>query len=261
MYIHPTAIISDLATIGENFRAGPYSIVEEGVSIGDNCEIAAQGQVRRGSHIGNDCYIGSGAIISADPHYLGFDRELETGVVIGDRNTFREYVTVHRSIYESKSTQIGSDNFFMSGAHVGHDCQVGDHNVLANNVLLGGHVDLRNHCFLGGGAAFHQFVRIGDYVMAQGHAGMSHDVPPFTICAGINGIAGLNSVGIRRAGFPAKDRKGIKEAFRRVYREHEGAKSVITLSKKESWGELAETFLSFLQEESKKGVCMRWRTS
>ena len=261
MNIHPTAIISDKAELGENLQVGPYSIIEEGTRIGNNCEIAAQAQLRSGTVIGNDCYIGSGAVISADPQFVGFDREISSGVEMGDANLIREYVTMHRSIREGGCTRIGSHNYFMNGAHLGHDCEVGDHNILANNVLLGGHVTMGSHCFLGGASVFHQFVRIGDYVMAQGMAGMSTDTPPFAIAAGVNGIAGINVIGLRRSGFSAAARKEIKEAFGMIYQKKMPTKEVVTHSKQRDWGDGAQIFFDFIEEESKKGLCLRLRRS
>ncbi len=262
MDIHSTAIISPDADLGDNIKIGPFSIIEENVVIGDDCELAANAQVRKGSKIGRDCYIGSGALIGADPHFVGFDRKICSGVEIGNHNEIREYVTIHRSIYEGKSTRIGAHNFLMNGAHVGHDCEVGDQNVMANNSLLGGHVQMGNYCFLGGSAAFHQFVRIGDYVMAQGKAGMSTDVPPYIIAAaGINRIAGLNIIGLRRAGFNAATRKEIKEAFAMVYQQNMSREEMLKATEQKEWSDPAKMFFDFFRGESKKGICLRLRNS
>jgi len=259
MEIHSTAIVSSDAVLGENIKVGPFSIIEEGVIIGDNCELAANAQVRRGSKIGNDCYIGSGALVGADPHFVGFDREILSGVVIGDHNEIREYVTIHRSIHEAGATRLGSHNFLMNGAHIGHDCEVGDHNTLANNTLLGGHVLMGSRCFLGGGSAFHQFVRIGDYVMAQGLAAMTKDTPPYVIAAGFNRIGGLNVIGLRRGGFDSAARKEIKEAFATVYQQKLNRKDFLEVAGKRDWGDAANVFFDFIRQESERCVCLRLR--
>jgi len=150
----------------------------------------------------------------------------------------------------------------MNGAHVGHDCIVGNHNVLANNALLGGHVQLGNRCFLGGGSAFHQFVRIGDYVMAQGLAGASQDVFPFSMLAvGVNELAGLNLVGIRRAGFAEGDRKEIKEVFRTVCRGGLNLKQALAKLAEREWGHAARLMIDFLSSKSNKGFCIRTRSA
>ena len=175
--IHPTAIVAETAQLGEGVQIGPFAIIEEGAQIGDGTEF----QVRAHSIVGTDCFIGSGTLIGAEPHYIGFDRKTKSWVRVGDNNIIREYVMLHRSIEEDGKTILGDDNFLINGTHFGHDCIVGNSNVFANNVLLGGHVEMGNNCFLGGGSVYHQFVRIGDYVMAQGLAGTSKDVPPSTM--------------------------------------------------------------------------------
>jgi len=123
------------------------------------------------------------------------------GVVIGDRNILRENVTVHRSTLDGGATIVGKENYFMVGCHLGHDVVIGDSNILANGTMLGGHVHLGDGAFLGGGTGVHQFVRLGDRCMAQGHASISQDVPPFVLVANTNQVCGLNVVGMRRAGF------------------------------------------------------------
>lgn len=256
--IHPTAIVAESARLGESVRIGPYAIVEEDAQIGDRSEIMPQAQVRSNSVVGADCHIGSGALIGADPHYVGFDRTTKSWAEIGAKNTIREYVTIHRSIEAGGATTLGDENYLMNGSHLGHDCHVGSYNVLANNVLLGGHVEMGNHCFLGGGSVYHQFIRIGDYVMAQGLAGTSHDIPPFTMLAGTdNEIAGLNVVGIKRGGFESADRKEIKEVFKIVYRSQLNLKQALEELEKKDWGDPAGLLINFLKSDTKKGFCLK----
>lgn len=256
--IHPTAIVSGSAEIGQEVRIGPYAIIGDRARIGDGCEIAAQVQVRADSVVGKNCQIGSGAMIGADAQFIGFDRSRRSGVRMGDDNVIREFVTLHRSIEENGETVIGDRNYLMNGAHVGHDSVVGHDNVMANNVLLGGHVEMGNRCFLGGGAVFHQFVRIGDFVMAQGLSGTSHDVPPYTMLAGTdNEIAGLNVVGLRRGGFDAKERDEIKEVFKTVYRKQLNLKQALEDLEQRDWGKAARRLIDFLSSDSKKGFCLK----
>lgn len=258
MSLHPTALISDNADLGSNVTVGPYAIIEEGVVVGENCMIAAAAQLRRGTRIGKNNKIGSGSILSADPQSVTFDSTTESGVEIGDDNELREYVTIHRSTEEGNSSRIGNGNYLMTGAHLGHDSIIGDENVMANNVLLGGHVTVGNRCFFGGGSVYHQFVRIGDYVMVQGLAGMSLDMPPYVIAAGVNSVAGINSVGLRRAGFDGHARKEIKEIFRQLYREGKTIPDLLSeIEGKEVIPEM-ELFFQFLRDPSKKGVCVRF---
>ncbi|MAB76686.1 MAG: acyl-[acyl-carrier-protein]--UDP-N-acetylglucosamine O-acyltransferase [Verrucomicrobiales bacterium] len=257
MPIHPSAIVSKTAKLGENITIGPFAIIADDVVVGDGCRVDAAAQLMNGSRVGNNCRIGSGSLISADPHYIGFDESITSGVVIGDNNIIREYVTLHRSVEPGGTTVIGNDNFLMNGAHVGHDCILGNGNTLANNALLGGHVSVGDFCFLGGGSAFHQFVRIGSYVMAQGLAGASLDVPPYLIIAGINNVFGINTVGLKRAGLDQAARKGIKEAYQRIYRGSKTLAEVLEASESEVFIPEVEAFYDFFRNKSTRGVLIR----
>jgi UDP-N-acetylglucosamine acyltransferase len=261
MAIHPTAVISSSAQIGEDVSIGPFAIIEDDVVIGDRTVIDAAAQVRRRSIVGTDCRIGSGTLVGADPQYGGFDPDTPSWVELGDKNTIREYVTIHRSIEPDGKTVIGSGNFLMNGAHVGHDCVIGNENTMANNILLGGHVEVGNHCFFGGASVYHQFVRIGDYVMAQGLAGMSLDMPPYVIAAGVNYVSGINSVGLRRAGFGPEARKEIKEAFRNLYLTTKSVEDVLKEAEDQTFLPETQAFYAFLRKKSKKPICVRYRKS
>lgn len=260
MSIHPSSIVADGAQIGVDVEIGPFAIIENDVVVGDRCRIEASAQIRSGTQIGTDCEIGSGAIIGGDPQFRGFDATQKTGTRIGSRNVIRENSTIHRSIYSENATILGDDNYLMVGSHLGHDCIVGNHNTFANNVALGGHVTLGNHAFLGGGCMFHQFVRIGDYVMCQGYSGVSQDLPPYVMTAsGLNRIAALNSVGMKRAGFSNEARKEIRAAFTALYRGKESLTEILADYDPANTGEEARVFYEFLIAESKKGICRRVR--
>lgn len=261
MAIHPTAVVSPSATIGEDVTIGPFAIVEDEAVIGARTVLDGAAQVRKRSVVGEDCRIGSGALVGADPQFGGFDPDTPSWVEIGDRNVIREYVTLHRSIEAEGKTVLGSDNFLMNGAHVGHDCIIGDHNTMANNILLGGHVEVGNHCFFGGASVFHQFVRIGDYVMTQGLAGMSLNMPPYVIAAGVNYVSGINSVGLRRAGMSPEARKEIKEAFRNLYLTEKSVSDVLAEIEGQTLLPETRAFYDFLREKAKKPVCVRYRKS
>ncbi|MDA7921169.1 acyl-ACP--UDP-N-acetylglucosamine O-acyltransferase [Verrucomicrobiales bacterium] len=257
MSIHPTAIVHPNATLGENVSVGAFAIIEEGTSIGDNCVIEAAAQIRKGVTLGANCEIGSASILGSAPQFKGFDKTIQSEVIIGSDNVLRENSTVHRSIFEEGATVVGNDNYFMTGSHIGHDSLVGDHNTFANGVQLGGHVTMGNNVFVGGGSMFHQFVRVGDYVMCQGLSGFSQDLPPYVIGAEINEVVGINLIGLKRAGIEPKDRIAIKDAFKRVYRSHETLKEVLAEIEPDEIGEAVSVFYNFLSEPSKKGVCIR----
>jgi UDP-N-acetylglucosamine acyltransferase len=216
---HPTALIHQGAHIGSDVSIGPFAIIEDGVVIGDRCSIAAHAQILSGVIMGPDNHVDRAAILGGNPQSLSFDTRIPSGVRIGDHNTVREHVTVHRSMHEAGHTSIGNGNFLMATSHVGHDCTIGNRIVIANAVLVAGHVDIADHCFLGGGSAFHQFIRIGTYAMVQGNGSFSCDIPPFCTADGNPARArGLNIVGLQRAGFTRDQMRSLREAFRKVYR-------------------------------------------
>ncbi len=253
--IHPTAIIAPTAELASDVEAGPYAIIEDGVRIGPGCRIAAHGQVLRGVTMGARNTVDRGAIIGGNPQSLSFDVSLPSRVRIGDDNIFREYVTVHRSAAENGETVIGSHNFLMAGCHIGHDSALGDHNVLANNVLVAGHVTIGSRCFLGGGAGFHQFIRIGDIAMVQGNSAISKDIPPFCIGCQANFVSGLNIVGLRRAGYSSAVRLELKRAWAAAYRSLFGpVKGAAAALASESWSDAAQLFLRFVATPGPKGI-------
>ena len=144
----------------------------------------------------------------------------------------------------------------MSSSRVAHGVTIGDHNIFANAVLLAGHVHVGNHTFLGGGSGFHQFINIGDRSMAQGHASISQDVPPFTIVHSLNKVAGLNVVGMRRGGIDAEQRSELKSAFKSIFRD--GANNdTVQAACDITQSEVVKTFLSAFLTPSRKGICRR----
>jgi len=140
-----------------------------------------------------------------------------TRLAIGDNNVFRENVTVHRSNTSGTQTIIGSHNLLMAGAHVGHNSEVGSHVIIANGALLGGHVSVADRAFISGNCLVHQFVRVGTLALMQGGAAISKDLPPFTVARGDNGICGLNTVGLRRAGFTTSQRLVLKKVYHALF--------------------------------------------
>lgn len=256
MKIHPTALVDPDATIGKDVEIGPYTVIEGQATVGEGCRIGPQVHIAGAVNLGRNNQVGKGAILGADPQSVEFDPDISSGVEIGNGNTIREYVTIHRSLFEKERTRVGDDNFLMNGVHLGHDVVVGQHNVLANNCLLAGHVVVDDRCFLGGGSVYHQFVRIGSYGMVQGLVAMGQDLPPYTMAVGTNQIGGLNAVGLRRNGFDKEDRAEIKRIFRLVYSEGKNLKQALEEAGTESWNPPAQAFLDFLRAESHRGICL-----
>jgi UDP-N-acetylglucosamine acyltransferase len=195
----------------------PTAIVEPGATLGTDCEIMAYAVVTKHVILGDRVVVHPFAVIGGDPQYLKFDRASVTGVRVGAGTVLREHVTINRSIYPEKFTTIGANCFLMSASHVAHDCEVADNVVFANAALLAGHVSVGEHSFLGGGAAVHQFCRIGESVMVAGHASITRDVPHFTMVAERDDVIGFNAIGLRRRGFSRVAIAELKAAFNEVY--------------------------------------------
>ena len=218
MPIHPTAVVSSLATIADDVDIGPFCVVEEDASIGAGCQLASGVVIKRGTRIGRENRIEVGAVLGGDPQHLGAGEEVGD-ITIGDRNQIREYVTIHRAFKPGEVTRIGDDNMLMAASHIGHDCKIGDHNILANNVMLAGHVEVESRNYFGGGAALHQFCRVGSYTMIGGLAQIKRDIPPFVMVDGGTAcLVGLNRIGLRRAGMTVDDRSMLKEAYQLAFR-------------------------------------------
>src|SRR5881275_2912817 len=215
--VHPTAIVDACAQIGADVEIGPFSIIGPDATIGEKTIVQSHVVIEGEVEIGTGNFIGYGAIIGAPPQDVSFSPERKTKVEIGNDNIIREYCTIHRGSSEGSVTKIGDKNFLMAGAHFGHNCEIGNNVVIANNCLLAGYVRVDDGAFLGGGSTFHQFMRIGRLVMVQGSSAFGKDLPPFVIAAERNHVFGLNVVGLRRAGFSTVERDEIKSAFKLVY--------------------------------------------
>jgi UDP-N-acetylglucosamine acyltransferase len=253
--IHPTAIVDAGANIADSVEIGPYCVVGADATIGENTRLQShcilEGSVRLGA--GN--YIGHGAVIGAPPQDLSYDPQRKTGVEIGDDNVIREYCTIHRGTADGTSTHIGNKNFMMANAHVGHNCDIGNHVIVANNCLLAGYVTVGDGAFLGGGAGFHQFMRIGRLVMVQGLSAFGKDLPPFVLAAKRNLVVGLNTVGLRRAKISAADRNDIKAAFRLIYTSGMNISQALEKGATMNFGAHGREFLDFVAAAKKRGIC------
>ena len=255
--IHPTALVSENAQLDDDVEVGPFSIIEDGVIIRFGCRINSHAKICRGVIMGKENIIEHGAVIGGAPQDLGFNLNTDSGVLIGDGNTFREYVTIHRSTRAGGSTIIGNENYLMAVAHLAHDVVIGNNNILANNTMLAGHVTLGNNTFLGGGAGVHQFTRIGDCAMIQGNAVMTRDVPPYCIVHQVNQLSGLNSVGLKRAGFSPAERKEIKLAHTILFRTKGSRAESLAEADLQTWGEAATALIEAVRTPSSKGILTR----
>ena len=217
--IHPTAIISPAANIGEDVKIGAYSIVGEDVTIGKGTWIGPHVVIDPHVDIGPGCRIFQFAAIGAIPQDLKFGGE-KSRVQIGANVTIREFVTVHRGTQPGGGvTQVGDQTFLMAYTHIAHDCRVGNMVILANNTTLAGHITIGDHATIGGLVAIHQFVRIGDYAFVGGKSAVVKDVPPYVIAAGDRAVLhGLNRVGLKRYGFSDQALTALKKTYRILFR-------------------------------------------
>ncbi|MBU3665329.1 MAG: acyl-ACP--UDP-N-acetylglucosamine O-acyltransferase [Chthoniobacterales bacterium] len=256
MKIHPTAIVADGAVLGADVEIGPGSIVSSRSVLGSGCVLGAYVILENRVVLGDGTKVGHGSILGANPQDLGFDpARRDTGVRIGRGNTIREYVTIHRATKENGDTTVGDGNFIMTGCHLAHDNVVGNGVIMANNALTAGHVHIGDRCFLGGGNVFHQFMRIGTLAMVRGGCRFSKDIPPFLVATGENHVAGINAVGLRRAGFSAEERAEIKRAFRLLYLSGLNISQALEAAAPGPWGARAEELFAFVREAKKRGVC------
>lgn len=219
--IHPTAVIEEGATLAANVKVGPFSYIGANVEIGAGTEVYSHVVIKGPTKIGCDNKIFQFASVGEACQDLKYANE-PTVLEIGDRNTIRESVTIHRGTVQDKGiTKIGSDNLFMVNAHVAHDCVVGNHCIFANNATLAGHVKVHNHAIIGGMSAIHQFCTIGSHVMLGGGSIVVQDVPPYIMAQG-NHCApfGINVEGLKRRGFDKPAIKAIRNVYKVLYRNN-----------------------------------------
>src|SRR6266404_3322163 len=253
--IHPTAIVDPGAQIGGASEIGPYSVIGAQAKIGNDTVVQSHVVIEGDVTIGEKNFIGHGAIIGGLPQDLGYSPERKTKIDIGDENVIREYCTIHRGSPEGSATKIGDNNFLMVGVHVGHNCEVGNNVIIANNCLLAGHVRVDDQAFLGGGWIIKQYMRVGRLVMVQGSSAFGKDLPPFVVAAERNSVFGVNVVGLRRAGFSAKDRDQIKNAFKLLYTSGLNISQALKKAAATKFGAPARAFFAFIAAAKKRGIC------
>ena len=253
--IHLTALLDAGARLGDDVEIGPFSIIGPEVVIGDDTIVQSHVVIEGEVAIGTRNFIGHGAVIGAPPQDVSFTPERKTRVEIGNDNVIREYCTIHRGSAEGSATKIGDKNFLMAGAHLGHNCTIGNNVIIANNCLLGGHVRVDDGAFLGGGGVFHQHMRIGRLALTQGASGFSKDIPPFLIAAEINYVFGVNIIGLRRAGFSGRDRDEIKAAFKLLYTSGLNISQALEKAATMEFGAPAREFFAFVAAAGKRGIC------
>lgn len=254
MSIHPTAVIDPRAEIDSEAEIGPYVVIDGAVKVKRGTRVMSHAYLTGWTEVGENNEIHPGAILGGEPQDRAYEGE-KSYLQVGDCNIFREYVQVHRGTTAGSSTVIGNQNFLMATAHVGHNCKLGNHIVLANGVLLGGYVDVGNNVFISGNCVVHQFVRIGDYALMRGLSGTSRDIPPYAIVDWQHTVRGVNVVGLKRAGFSDQRIRAIREVFRILFRK--GRNLALAMKEIENHAEANSDVLALMEfiKSSKRGVC------
>ena len=255
--IHPTAIVAPGAVLADDVAIGPYSTVGEEVRLGAGVVLRSHVVIDGRTTIGEGTRIFPFASIGPEPQDLKYRGE-PSSLVIGRNNTIREYVTMNPGTEGGGMvTRVGDNGLFMVGVHIAHDCQVGDHVVLANNATLGGHVIVEDYAFLGGLSAVHQFVRIGRHAMIGGMSGVERDVIPYGQVMGDRArLTGLNIIGMQRRGFSREDIQGLRSAYQFLF-SADGTFNDRVNEVAERFGDIGPVadILSFIRADSNRAIC------
>jgi len=256
--IHPTAVVSADARLAPDVTVGPLAVIDGPVVLGPGCTVAAQARLIGPLTVGPNNLFDTGCVIGGAPQHSAYAGD-PTRVEIGTGNTFREHVTIHRAMPVGAGpgtgvTVIGDGNLFMAGAHVAHDCVVGNHGVFANCALLGGHVTTGDRVFISGNSAVHQFCRIGRLALVSGTSASTQDVPPFWVIQNFNRVCGVNVVGMRRAGVSNAEINAVRRVFRWIYVEKLLIPAALMRAEAEYGGQPAVRELIDFVRASKRGV-------
>lgn len=251
--IHPTAVISSTATIGDGCDIGPFVVIEGEAVIGSNNQIASHSVIKGNVRMGDNNIVHEHVVLGGTPQSIGFDVSINSYLNIADNNTFHEGVVLHRASSEGNATTVGSHCFFMNYTHLAHDCQVGDYVVMAPNAAIGGHVLIDDRAFISGGVMVHQFARIGRNAMVGGNAKITMDVLPFFITDGTPAkVRGLNVVGLKRNGLSIADIRDLKRAYQTLFDNKFSLSDRITEIKK-SESPYVQHLIGFVEGAGKRG--------
>lgn len=257
--IHSTAVVSPKAELDEGVEVGPYSVIGDKVRVGKNTKIGPHVLLEGWTTIGENCEILQGAVIGTPPQDISH-RGGRSYVKVGNGNLIREYVTIHRGTVEESTTVVGNQTFLMAYSHIAHNCRVGDGVVIANGGTLAGYVTLEEKVIIGGLTAVHQYVRIGAYAIIGGCSKVVQDIPPYTKADGHpTTLFGLNTLGLRRAGFSPPTRELLKKAYRILFRSNLSTSQALEKIKNElELSPEVRHLISFI-ENSRRGICREKR--
>ena len=252
--VHPSAYIDPKAQIAEDVEIGPFTVIDGDVTIDSGTWIGAHVSIMDGSRIGKNCKIFPGAIVGATPQDLKFHGE-QTTLEIGDHVIIREYCTLNRGTKARGATTIDDRAMLMAYVHVAHDCLIGKHAILANNVALAGHIEVGEYAILGGLTAVHQFVRIGAHAMVGGGSLVRKDVPPYVKAARTPlSYVGINSIGLKRRGFDKEAIYQIQNIYRTLFvKGHNTSQAVEHIKNNELASVHRDHILEFI-DHSQRGL-------
>jgi len=254
--INNTAIIDSNAKISKNVSIGAYSLIGPNVQIGEGTVVQSHVNITGNTIIGVNNKIYPFVSIGNDPQDLKFKGE-KNFLEIGDNNTIREYVTINPGTEGGGGkTKVGNNCLFMVSSHIAHDCIVGDHVILANNVPLGGHAHVDDHAIIGGNSAVQQFTRVGKFAMIGGMCGVVRDVIPYGIAHGNRSILqGLNLIGLRRKNFPNKEILSLSEAYKIIFKNENLTENLSNLSNDLRKNKLVSEVVKFIEQDKKRPIC------
>lgn len=258
MTVHPTAIVDASAALGDGVQIGPWCTVGPNVVLGDQVRLVSHVVVQQDTTVGAGTTIHPFAVIGGDPQHNGYKGE-PVRLEIGQNNLIREHCTFNRGTPQGTSvTVVGSNNLFMTGAHVGHDCVVGDNVVMANNATLGGHAQVGDKVFLGGLCAVHQNGRVGQGAIIGGLAAVTRDVIPYGSAWGNHArLRGLNLIGLKRKGYGKDQVRRLLAAYRELFEgENEFAGRIDGVA--ERYADLPEIMeiVAFIQDGGRRPLCL-----
>ena len=255
--VHPTAIVHDGAILASDVEIGPYCIIGAEVSLARGVRLLSHVVVEGCTEVGEDCVAHPFACLGGPPQHLAHKGEA-TRLVIGPRNLIREHVTMNTGTVMGRGvTTVGADGLFMVGAHVAHDCIVGDRVVFANNATLGGHVQVGDQVFMGGLSAAHQHTRIGRHAFIGGLAPVTKDVIPYALVGNDARLEGINIVGLKRRGFPREVVNDLRAAYRMLFAE-EGTFQERVDDVARVFGASAEVteIIAFIRADASRPLCV-----
>ena len=251
--IHPTAVIHPRAQVDPSVVVGPHSVIDEHVVLGAHCVLGPHVYLTGHTTIGVGNRFHAGCVIGDTPQDLKYHGE-PTRLRLGDHNLIREHVTIQCSNNLEEDTVIGSHCFITTHAHVGHNARIGNHVILGGGSQIAGHVTVGDRAFLSGNCLVHQFCRIGTLALMQGGSAISKDLPPYTIARGVNGISGLNSIGLRRAGVTSEQRLELRKLYHLLFRGGQRMSLAVAAAREQFTSAPALALLDFVAA-TKRGIC------